>query len=186
MSTLRIISGSAKGMRIRSVPGDSTRPITDRVKESLFNIIGTDIVDSNFLDLFSGTGSVSIEALSRHAVYARMLDLHPLAIKTINSNLETTKLTSKAKVIRTDSLAYIKNKPDMSFDYIYIAPPQYKLIWKETLLILDNNINWLHEEGWVIVQIHPKEFLELELCNLSLFDSRKYGSTLLAFYQRKA
>jgi 16S rRNA (guanine(966)-N(2))-methyltransferase RsmD len=76
MSTLRIISGTAKGMRIRSVPGDSTRPITDRVKESLFNIIGNDIVGANFLDLFCGTGSVSIEALSRKAAYARMLDLH--------------------------------------------------------------------------------------------------------------
>lgn len=186
MSTIRIISGSAKGMRIRSVPGESTRPITDRVKESLFNIIGNDIIESNFLDLFSGTGSVSIEALSRRAAYARMLDLHPLAIKTINSNLETTKLASKAKVIKTDSLVYIKNKPDMSFDYIYIAPPQYKLIWKDTLLILDNNIKWLHEEGWVIVQIHPKEFLDLELNNLSMFDNRKYGSTLLVFYQIKA
>jgi len=185
MRTLRIISGSAKGMRIRSVPGDSTRPITDRVKESLFNIIGNDIIDSSFLDLFCGTGSVSIEALSRQAKYARMLDLHPLAIKTILSNLETTKLSSKAKVIKTNSLTYLKNSADMSFDYIYVAPPQYKLIWKETLLILDDNQNWLHENGWIIVQIHPKEFLDLNLLNLTMFDRRVYGSTLLAFYQRK-
>ena len=185
MSTLRIISGTAKGMRIRSVPGDSTRPITDRVKESLFNIIGNDIVGANFLDLFCGTGSVSIEALSRKAAYARMLDLHPLAVKTINLNLETTKLISKAKVIRVDSLSYIKNNPDLQFDYIYIAPPQYKEIWKQTILLLDQNINWLHEDGWVIVQIHPNEFLEIDLSNLVVFDKRKYGSTLLVFYQRK-
>ncbi|PKN84278.1 MAG: 16S rRNA (guanine(966)-N(2))-methyltransferase RsmD [Chloroflexi bacterium HGW-Chloroflexi-8] len=185
MSTLRIISGTAKGMRIRSVPGDSTRPITDRVKESLFNIIGNDIVGANFLDLFCGTGSVSIEALSRKAAYARMLDLHSLAVKTINLNLETTKLISKAKVIRVDSLSYIKNNPDLQFDYIYIAPPQYKEIWKQTILLLDQNINWLHEDGWVIVQIHPNEFLEIDLSNLVVFDKRKYGSTLLVFYQRK-
>lgn len=185
MSTLRIISGVAKGMRIRTVPGDSTRPITDRVKESLFDIIGNDILGANFLDLFCGTGSVSIEALSRQAAYARMLDLHPLAVKTINMNLETTKLMPKAKVIRADSLSYIKKDPDVNFDYIYIAPPQYKEIWKQTLLLLDQNINWLHEDGWVIVQIHPNEYADLELTNLFVFDKRKYGSTLLAFYQRK-
>lgn len=184
MSTLRIISGSAKGMRIKSVPGESTRPITDRVKESLFNIIGNDINNAKFLDLFCGTGSVSIEALSRNAAYARMLDLHPLAIKTINSNLIQTKLFSRAKVIKADSLAYIKNKPDMNFDYIYVAPPQYKDIWKTALLTLDKNIDWLHEDGWVIVQIHPKEYAEQDLSNLSVFDKRQYGSTLLVFYQR--
>jgi 16S rRNA G966 N2-methylase RsmD len=100
-------------------------------------------------------------------------------------NLETTKLISKAKVIRVDSLSYIKNNPDLQFDYIYIAPPQYKEIWKQTILLLDQNINWLHEDGWVIVQIHPNEFLEIDLSNLVVFDKRKYGSTLLVFYQRK-
>jgi 16S rRNA (guanine(966)-N(2))-methyltransferase RsmD len=185
MGTLRIISGTAKGMRIKTVPGDSTRPITDRVKESLFNIIGNDIACSNFLDLFGGTGSVAIEALSRNAAYARILDIHPLAIKTINENLITTRLGSKAKVIRVDSLAYIKIIADMQFDYIYIAPPQYKEMWKQTILELDQNINWLHEDGWCIVQIHPLENDELVLSNLELFDSRKYGSTLLLFYQKK-
>ncbi len=99
-------------MRISSVPGDSTRPITDRVKESLFNIIGTDISGATILDLFGGTGSVSIEALSRNARYAKIIDLHPLAIRTIKANLELTRLKDKADVLRLDSLVYLKNQPD--------------------------------------------------------------------------
>ncbi len=183
MSTLRIIAGKAKGMRIKTVPGESTRPITDRVKESLFNILGGDVVDAQFLDLFSGTGSVSLEALSRGAALARMIDLHPLAIKTIKSNILHTKLEN-AQVIRSDALVYIKNQPDLNFDYIYIAPPQYKQIWEKVFLLLDQNPNWLHPDGWAIVQIHPKEYTPLPLQNFQEFDQRKYGSTLLVFYER--
>ncbi len=185
MSTLRIISGSAKGMRIKSVPGDSTRPITDRVKESLFNIIGNDIVGTSFLDLFGGTGSVSIEALSRGSVYARIIDINATACETIKSNLNHTNLAAKAKVIKTDCLSYIKNSCDMQFDYIYIAPPQYKGIWIKTLEILDQNYKWLHEIGWIVVQIHPVEFVEFNLENFYVFDQRKYGSTLLLFLEKK-
>lgn len=183
MSTLRIIAGKAKGMRIKTVPGDTTRPITDRVKESLFNILGGDIVNSQFLDLFGGTGSVSLEALSRGAAQARIIDLHPLAIKIIKSNIQHTKLEN-AQVIRSDALVYIKNPPDMVFDYIYIAPPQYKEIWEKVFIILDHNPDWLHSDGWVIVQIHPKEYKSMELKNFREFDQRKYGSTLLVFYER--
>lgn len=80
MSTLRIIAGKAKGMRIQTVPGDTTRPITDRAKEALFNIISTDLIGSSWLDSFGGTGSVSIEALSRGAKTSTIIDLHPFAI----------------------------------------------------------------------------------------------------------
>jgi len=91
MSSLRIIAGKAKGMRIQTVPGNSTRPITDRAKEALFNIISSDLIDSSWLDCFGGTGSVSIEALSRGAKSATIIDLHPLAIETIKRNLIYTK-----------------------------------------------------------------------------------------------
>jgi 16S rRNA (guanine(966)-N(2))-methyltransferase RsmD len=185
LSKLRIISGTAKGMRINSVPGDSTRPITDRVKESLFNIIGNDIVEASILDLFGGTGSVSIEALSRNAKRAKIIDLHPSAIKTIKSNLEITRLYDKAEVIRMDSLIFLKNNPFEDFDYIYIAPPQYKQIWIKTIEILDISPNWLHADGWIIVQIHPIEYEELILNNFIEFDKRKYGSTMLIFFEKK-
>jgi len=185
MSTLRIISGTAKGMRIQTVPGDSTRPITDRAKESLFNIISTDLIDTNWLDCFGGTGSVSIEALSRGAKSSTIIDLHPLAISTINKNLEHTKLSGKAKVIKSDTFAYLKRYPQNSFEYIFIAPPQYKGLWENTLSIIDNNPTLLTVDGWIIVQIHPIEYKELDLSNLMEFDQRKYGSTLFVFYEKR-
>jgi len=80
LSNPRIIAGTARGIRLQPVPGNTTRPITDRVKESLFNILGQDILNAAFLDLFGGTGSVGIEALSRGAAYVRLLDLHHAAI----------------------------------------------------------------------------------------------------------
>lgn len=185
MSSPRIIAGIARGIRIKSVPGDSTRPITDRVKESLFNIIGPDISDSSFLDLFGGTGSVGIEALSRGAQYLRILDVNQLAVATIKQNLIKTRLADKAEVIQGDSLSYIKHSSDRSFDYIYIAPPQYKQLWIKTLNILDENISWINKSSWVIVQIDPVEYENFNYHNLEEFDTRRYGSTLLVFYELK-
>lgn len=184
MSTLRIIAGKAKGMRIQTVPGDSTRPITDRAKESLFNIISTDIIDTCWLDCFGGTGSVSIEALSRGANTSTIIDLHPIAIETIKKNLNHTKYMQQSEVIKTDTLVYLKKKPIKSYDYVYIAPPQYKGMWQKTLEIMDDSPDWVADDGWIIVQIHPVEYKPLSLKNFIEFDQRKYGSTLFIFYQR--
>lgn len=183
MTNPRIISGSARGIRLNAVPGDITRPITDRVKEALFNIIGIDIVDASWLDLFAGTGSVGIEALSRGAKYVRMNDLHRQAIATIKSNLTLTKLEKGADLSQRDALEILRSKPDFKFDYIYIAPPQYKGLWIKALQALDANIGWLSDESWTIVQIDPVEYEPVPLQNLVVFDQRRYGSTLLVFYQ---
>jgi len=183
LSNLRVISGTARGRRLKSVPGDITRPITDRVKESLFNILGPDIQDANLLDLFAGTGSVGIEALSRGAVFVRFNDHHRLAIQTIRSNLEITRLAERAEVRQSDAFSLLAGKPDRRFDYIYIAPPQYKDMWQRSLLALDENIDWLAADAWVVVQIHPIEFKPVTLANLIEIDQRKYGSTLLIFYE---
>lgn len=184
MSTLRIIAGKAKGMRIQAVPGDSTRPITDRAKESLFNIISTDLIKSHWLDCFGGTASVSIEALSRGADSSTILDIHPPAIETIKRNLKHTKFSEQCVVIRTDTFAFLKKVPNKLYDYIFIAPPQYKGMWEKTLEIIDNNPGWIAEDGWIIVQIHPLEYNNLNLKNFEEFDQRKYGSTLFVFYQK--
>ena len=185
MSGLRVISGKARGRKLRSVPGDSTRPITDRTKESLFNILSVDIIEARFLDLFAGTGSVGIEALSRGANYARFVDTNALAVKTMRANLKSTQLSEKGEVWRMDALSLLGQAADQQFDYIYIAPPQYKQIWKHTLAKLDQHMDWLADDAWVIVQIHPIEYEDTKLDRLEEFDQRKYGSTLLVFYQQK-
>jgi 16S rRNA (guanine966-N2)-methyltransferase len=183
--SLRVISGSARGRKLKSVPGDTTRPITDKVKQALFNILAGDVVDSTWWDLFAGTGAVGIEALSRGAALVRFTDLNRAPIETIKWNLEHCKLAAQADVRRGDAFAMLAARPDKQFEFIYVAPPQYKEMWSRALLTLDANPGWLTETGWVIVQIDPKEFQELELSSLEELDQRRYGNTLLVFFGLK-
>lgn len=185
MSTLRVISGTAKGRRLKDVPGDTTRPVTDMVKQALFNILASDVVDSTWWDLFGGTGAIGIEALSRGAAFVRFSELARQAIATIQSNLETTGFTRQSEIRRGDAFAMLQAAPDRSFDYIYIAPPQYKEMWSKALALVDANPGWLTEGGWVAVQIHPREYQEQSLQNLDYLEERRYGSTLLVFYEKK-
>lgn len=185
---MRVIAGIAKGRILKSVEGDSTRPITDRTKEALFNIIGNDILQASFLDCFAGTGSVGIEALSRGSAFARFIEKNPRAISVIRENLKATGLINKAEVLRMDAFTALAKPPDREFDYIYVAPPQYHELWTKMLILLDNQIGWLSADGWIIVQIHPIEFEEFaragQIKNIQQFDRRKYGSTLLLFFER--
>lgn len=179
-----MIAGKAKGRRLNSVPGDSTRPITDRAKESLFDIIGADIHAAVFLDLFAGTGSVGIEALSRGAAFCRFVDRNPRALETIKGNLRTTGTAPKAEVVRADALKMLSGLPDRIFDYAFVAPPQYKGLWLKAVEKLDRQPAWLSADAWVIVQIHPVEYSATEFQQLGEFDRRKYGSVMFVFYNK--
>lgn len=178
-----MISGKAKARRLRMVPGDKVRPISDRVKESVFNIIGANIEESCFLDLFAGTGSVGIEALSRDADRVYFIDINGRAIETVYQNLELTGLEERAEVYRQDAFEFLAGDPEESFDFVYVAPPQYAGIWKKAVTNLDSKLEWLNPDAWVIAQIHPQEYEELKLNNLAEFDQRRYGNTLLVFYE---
>jgi 16S rRNA (guanine(966)-N(2))-methyltransferase RsmD len=167
------------------VPGDITRPIPDRVKEALYNILGEDIQKCKMLDLFAGTGSVGIEALSRGAEFVRFVEWSNPAVKTIKHNLGITHLEDSGQVLNIDAFDMLSRTPDVAFDYVYIAPPQYHELWKKALMALDSIPDWMVEDGWVIVQIDPKEYDEVSLENFSEFDQRKYGNTSLIFYERK-
>lgn len=187
MSKLRVIAGSVRGRKLKSVPGKNTRPITDRTKESLFNIIGPEIINASVLDLFAGTGSVGIEALSRGAKYVRFIEINRKASTIIRQNLEITGFLEHtdqhADLITGDAFKIISQETDRSFDIIYIAPPQYKNLWLKALSSIDKNIGWLNSDSWVIIQIHPVEYKITELKHLIETDQRKYGSTLLIFYE---
>ena len=179
----RVISGKAKGRKLKLVPGDTTRPIMDRVKENLFNILG-DVGDTRWLGLFAGTGQVGIEALSRGAAEVVFVDKARAAIQTIRDNLAHTRLEDGAKVVAGDALAYLRAAPGPPFDVVYIAPPQYMEIWIEPLRLIDAAIDrYLTAGGLVIVQIDPREYKPVELANLTLSDERRYGNTMLCFYQ---
>jgi 16S rRNA (guanine(966)-N(2))-methyltransferase RsmD len=178
---LRVIAGSARGRRLKRVPGDSTRPIMDRVKEALFSIIGRDILGAVVLDLFAGTGSVGIEALSRGAASVTFVDRDRQAVDTIRDNLELTHLSSRAVVRRADALAVLNGPPDRAYDLIYVAPPQYRGLWLDALRALEANPAWIPAGARVIVQIDPREQVPLDLRRLRLVDERRYGKTLLLF-----
>jgi 16S rRNA (guanine966-N2)-methyltransferase len=182
---VRVIAGKAKGHRLYSVPGQSTRPITDRVKEALFNILAGRVVEAHFLDLFAGTGAVGIEALSRGATRATFVERHPRALATLRRNLEHTKLSEHASVVRRDVFKFIAEYEGAPFDIAYVAPPQYRGLWAHTLQALDG-ASLLARGSLTVAQIHPKEYEPLPLHRLTLSDQRKYGSTMLCFYEWNA
>ena len=182
MSGIRVISGIARGRRLKQVSGAGTRPISDRVKEALFNIIGLDVRGTAILDLFAGTGSVGVEALSRGAARAVFLDTRRQAIETIRTNLSLTGFANQCEVLQTDALVYLERAPRRGFDFVYIAPPQWQGLWAAALQRVDTVPGWLNADGWAIAQISPSEFSELDLMRLELFDRRRYGNTMLCFY----
>ena len=178
-----MIAGTAKGRKLEPVPGDTTRPITDRAKEALFSILQADVVDARVLDLFAGTGSVGIEALSRGAAFCQFVERDARAVATIRLNLEKTGLAGRAMVTASDVFTVLKYEPQAPFDVVYVAPPQYQGLWSAAIRALDSTGLWMQPGAIVVAQIHPREFEELALTRLSPFDQRRYGSVMLLFYE---
>jgi 16S rRNA (guanine(966)-N(2))-methyltransferase RsmD len=181
---MRVISGRAKGRKLKTVPGNTTRPIPEKVKGSLFNVLGEFVLETRWLDLFAGTGQVGIEALSRGASEVVFIDTAHAAIKVIHDNLRVTELEAGTQVLRMDALAYLRQPPAEPFDVIFVAPPQYKGIWIEVMKVLDTRPRaYLHEDGLVVVQIDPREYTDLALAHLTLTDQRRYGDAMLCYYE---
>lgn len=180
---MRVIGGIAKGRNLAAVPGDSTRPILDRVKTSLFDILRPELQGAAVLDLFGGSGAVGIEALSQGAGSCVFVDVHPPAAQTIRSNLEATGLLDKAQVRQTDAFLYLL-KTDQQFDLIYVAPPQYQGIWIQSLQALGERPDVVKPEGQIVVQIDPKEYEQVPLRDFNEVDQRRYGNTLIVFYRK--
>ncbi len=190
---MRVVGGTARGKHLIMVPGQGTRPIADRVKTSLFDMLRPRIAGTIVLDLFAGTGSVGIEALSQGAESCTFIDLAPKAIATIKTNLETTGFTGQAEVLRGDGLVYLRSTQRV-FDLIYIAPPQYKNLWSLALDQLAQRPELLRSAasaaeddrapGVAIVQIDPREYKSLDLGPIVEVRRKPYGNTLLVFYER--
>lgn len=141
------------------------------------------IADKRWLDLFAGSGSVGIEALSQGAAHCVFVDMSKAAIDTINDNLDGTRLAGLAEVRNQDAFTYIKNSRKV-FDMIYVAPPQYKGMWVEVLHALAERPDLVSADGLVIAQIDPKEYENLLLSNFLEIEQRKYGNSVLVFFQK--
>jgi 16S rRNA (guanine966-N2)-methyltransferase len=178
---MRVIAGTAKGRTLRSPRTPDTRPITDRAKESLFSILGPRILGSRFLDLFAGTGSVGIEALSRGAAHATFVERTASALADIRHNLDATHLAADAEVRGADVFAYLRGSP-APFDVIFMAPPQWRGLWTRTVQLLDQRPGWLAPDGVIVVQHDPSESTDVPLQRLRVSGERTYGRVRFTFF----
>ncbi len=167
----------------------ATRPLLGRIKKSLFDILGDRVVDASFLDIYAGTGSVGIEALSRGARYVLFVEKETHLARLIRENLRMCKLEKRAEVMEIDILSYNKEGGKFflteQFDLIFAGPP-YKLnLTKDTLDII-LKLNLLKKNGWVICQHHFKEKVPEKEGLLALFRKERYGKTVMSFYKMGA
>ena len=181
---MRVITGSAKGRRLMAPRGMETRPTSDRIKEALFNIIGSRIIDINFLDLYAGTGAIGIEAISRGAKKAVFIEKSPQAVKIIRENLKLTGLPDQAEIMAYDAdraLEILKSE-GFTFDIVFIDPPYRKELVKTSLEKLEY-CKLIGPGGLVIAESSKIDVLPDEVDHLKRFRQEKYGDTVLTFYQ---
>jgi 16S rRNA (guanine(966)-N(2))-methyltransferase RsmD len=177
---MRVITGTARGMRLFTLEGDSVRPTTDKVKEALFSIIQFEIEGRRALDLFAGSGQLGIEALSRGAASAQFVDESRQAISVINKNLEKTRLKDKASVSHTDSVSFIKST-DKQFDLFFIDPPYNKGLVTKVLPLCAEKAA---DGALVICETANEEILPEDIEGLSFVRRYKYGKTALTVYRK--
>lgn len=184
---MRVISGTARGKKLSSLEGLETRPTLDRVKEALFNILQFDLKDAKVLDLFSGSGALGIEALSRGAKKSVFCDKSNKAINIINKNLKDTRLDNKAKVINKDYIDTIKqlHRESEKFDIIFLDPP-YKTDYAINAIEQIIEFNLLEEDGIIIVETDDKNKIEDIKNNnkIEVYDTRKYGIVFIIFVRK--
>ncbi len=183
---MRVISGKAKGFKLESPKNMSTRPTSDRVKESVFNTIQGDIYDKTIIDLYSGTGSLGIEALSRGARRAYFIENSRKCIKIIERNLRKTQLLSKSNIICADVIrAIIKlAKKNIKADIIFLDPPYNKNLARGTIEYICK-YELLNPMGIIIIEHGKKENLPKEIDKTISFKGKYFGNTGVSFYRQK-
>ena len=156
-SEMRVIAGKARRLNLKTIPGTDTRPTTDRIKETLFNILQPELPDCRFLDLFSGSGGIGIEALSRGAEYAVFVEKNPKAAACIKENLAFTKLAEGGKLLNMDVLQALRSLEGKgAFDIIFMDPPYNQELERQVLADLNTDFDYLESLGYQ--QLRSKEY----------------------------
>lgn len=187
---MRVITGTAKGRPLKTVKGRDIRPTADRVKESLFNVIGPRVVDCEFLDLFAGAGAVGIEALSRGARYCVFVELMTPHLKVVEENLTATGLRDRAELLRRDARAAVSDLAGRGrqFDLIFVDPPYSQGLVPEALAKIAAH-GLLKPDGWVVCEHHKKDTVPdlAEAPNqaggLTRFREIIFGETVISLYR---
>lgn len=184
---MRVIAGTAKRIQLKTIEGLDTRPTTDRIKETLFNMISEYLADSRFLDLFSGSGAIGIEALSRGAKLAAFVEQNPKAVMCIRENLKTTKLEAKANVFATDVISALRRMEGKEkFDYIFMDPPYDHLLEKQVLEYLQNS-ELMSEDALIIVEASlTTDMSYVDELGFSIVKEKIYKTNKHIFLEREA
>lgn len=180
---MRVISGKARGVQLKTPDGQQTRPTIDRVKEAMFSIIQFDLPGAKVLDLFGGTGQLGIEALSRGAQSAVFVDAREESCRLIRENLKRTRLESDAKVIRSDYLQYLSRCREQ-FNVIFLDPP-YAEVFLENALKRITEIDILQSDGIIVAERPLGKELPWEFAGYTRSKDYKYGKVLLTVYRRQ-
>ena len=183
---MRVIAGKARRIQLKTIEGLETRPTTDRIKETLFNMITHGLADASFLDLFAGSGGIGIEALSRGAKEAVFIENNPKAVMCIKENLKNTKLANQAEVLQTDVLSGLHRlEKRKKFDYVFMDPPYNHLLEKQVLSYLAES-ELLNENALLIVEASLEtEFSYVEELGYSVIKRKEYKTNAHLFLERK-
>lgn len=181
---MRVISGKVRGLKLNTPKNEDVRPTTDRVKESLFNMINAYIMDSDILDLFAGTGSLGIECLSRGSNRCVFVDKSKESIDIVKSNIKKARMDEQSTIMNIDFKNAIKtlgNKNER-FDVIFMDPPYYKNMFIDALSAIDEN-NLIKDDGIIVVEHDTKNSFPDNIGKLYKSRDKKYGNTTLTFYK---
>lgn len=186
---MRIIAGSARGRRLKTLDGQAIRPTADRVKEALFSIVGSrfDLTGAEILDLFAGSGALGIEALSRGAARVTFVEQSAPALRVLQANLEASRFSPQAAVVRLRVSRALERLQAQAarFDGVLLDPPYESALVGETLALIDRH-GLVREGGWVVAEHHVDEPVEEAYGALQLTQSRRYGKTGLALFSMRA
>ena len=182
---MRVIAGKARRLQLKTLPGDRTRPTTDRIKETLFNMISFGVEDSRFLDLYSGSGAIGIEALSRGARQAVFVENNRQALACIRENLAHTRLEKDGMIIGRDVLHAISllHQQGLPFDYIFMDPPYGRQMERDVLFSLKEHPSLFHENSLIIVESDLNtDYLYLEELPFSIVREKVYKTNKHTFF----
>lgn len=181
---MRIVAGQYKGRRLKAVNGTKTRPTTDKVKESMFNIIGPYFDGGRVLDVFAGSGALGIEAVSRGAQEAVLIDRSFQAVKTIKENIALTKEEEKFSVVKGDAFKILKvlAEQKQNFDFVFFDPPyrEQKILKMIQSLV---QLQLLNNDALIICETDQNAGLPQNIANFDLLKQVEYGITVLTCYQ---
>lgn len=184
---MRIITGKARGLHLNVPKNYDVRPTADRVKESLFNIIGSKIVDAAVLDLFAGSGNLGLESWSRGARLVQFVDNSRVSLRLTESNIQKCRAEAECKVLKHDAEAAVDllYKQGQRFDLVFVDPP-YNKGWVQKILVKLEKNPILAESGWLVAEHSMHDDIAIAVSDgYEIFRRQQYGETVLTFIRHK-